>query len=600
MSERLGELLVKRNFITLEQLRKAIEEQKLKGGRLESNLVRLGYIKEDELLSFLSSQYRVPSIKLSKIEINPSIIKLIPSSIAKKYFIIPVNRIGSKLTLAMADPSNILVIDEIKFMTGFNVEPVVASGTEIVDAIKKYYGGGGNVAGLGTINFQPDDFTLEEDKGLPSNGGISIDDDTIDLEDFDKLVHGAVDNIEVIETQQSQTDETAEIEGPIIKIVNGILLKAIKVGASDIHFEPYEKTFRVRYRVDGVLRREMLLPIQIKNAIVSRLKIMAKLDIAEKRLPQDGRIKLRLGKRREMDFRVSTIPTLFGEKVVLRLLDKSALQLDMTKLGFEESSLSDLKNAIHKPVGMILVTGPTGSGKTTTLYSVLSELNKETENIITAEDPIEYNFMGINQVQMHEEIGLTFASALRSFLRQDPDIIMVGEIRDFETAQIAVQAALTGHLVLSTVHTNDAPGTITRLIDMGIEPFLIASSVILIVAQRLVRKICMDCREPIKVHPQLLIDLGVSPDEVKSFPTFKGKGCPICNNTGYKGRIGLYEVMPMKEEIKELVLARASTSEIKKEAIRLGMKTLRQSGIIKIREGITTIEEVLRTTIDDR
>lgn len=600
MSERLGELLVKRNFITPEQLRKAIEEQKLKGGRLESNLVRLGYIKEDELLSFLSSQYRVPSIKLSKIEINPSIIKLIPSSIAKKYFIIPVNRIGSKLTLAMADPSNILVIDEIKFMTGFNVEPVVASETEIVDAIKKYYGGGGNVAGLGTVNFQPDDFVLDEDKGPPSNGGISIDDDTIDLEDFDKLVHGAVDNIEVIETQQSQTDEMAEIEGPIIKIVNGILLKAIKVGASDIHFEPYEKTFRVRYRVDGVLRREMLLPIQIKNAIVSRLKIMAKLDIAEKRLPQDGRIKLRLGKRREMDFRVSTIPTLFGEKVVLRLLDKSALQLDMTKLGFEESSLSDLKNAIHKPVGMILVTGPTGSGKTTTLYSVLSELNKETENIITAEDPIEYNFMGINQVQMHEEIGLTFASALRAFLRQDPDIIMVGEIRDFETAQIAVQAALTGHLVLSTVHTNDAPGTITRLIDMGIEPFLIASSVILIVAQRLVRKICMDCREPIKVHPQLLIDLGVSPDEVKSFPTFKGKGCPICNNTGYKGRIGLYEVMPMKEEIKELVLARASTSEIKKEAIRLGMKTLRQSGIIKIREGITTIEEVLRTTIDDR
>jgi type IV pilus assembly protein PilB len=600
MSERLGELLVKRNFITPDQLKRALEEQKIKGGRLESNLVRLGYIKEDELLSFLSAQYRVPSVKLSKIEINPQTIKLIPSSIAKKYFIIPVNRVGSKLTLAMADPSNILVIDEIKFMTGFNVEPVVASETEIVDAIKKYYGGGGHVAGLGTIAFQPEDFTLDEDKTPSANGGISIDEDIIDLDDFDKLVHGAVDNIEVIETQQTPTEEAAEIEGPIIKIVNGILIKAIKVGASDIHFEPYEKTFRVRYRIDGVLRREMLLPIQIKNAIVSRLKIMSKLDIAEKRLPQDGRIKLRLGKGREMDFRVSTIPTLFGEKVVLRLLDKSALQLDMTKLGFEESSLADLKNAIHKPVGMILVTGPTGSGKTTTLYSVLSELNKETENIITAEDPIEYNFMGINQVQMHEEIGLTFASALRAFLRQDPDIIMVGEIRDFETAQIAVQAALTGHLVLSTVHTNDAPGTITRLIDMGIEPFLISSAVILIVAQRLVRKICMDCREPIKVHPQLLIDLGVPPDEVKTFPTYKGKGCPICNNTGYKGRIGLYEVMPMKEEIKELVLARASTSEIKKEAIRLGMKTLRQSGIIKIREGITTIEEVLRTTIDDR
>jgi type IV pilus assembly protein PilB len=391
-----------------------------------------------------------------------------------------------------------------------------------------------------------------------------------------------------------------EIEGPIIKIVNGILIRAIKLGTSDIHFEPYERTLRVRYRIDGVLVRAMSLPIQIKNAVTSRLKIMAELDIAERRLPQDGRIKLRLAKGREMDFRVSCIPTLFGEKVVLRLLDKSALQLDMTKLGFEEGALHDLKEAISKPVGMILVTGPTGSGKTTTLYSALSELNKETENIMTAEDPIEYNFLGINQVQMHEEIGLTFASSLRSFLRQDPDIIMVGEIRDFETAQIAVQAALTGHLVLSTLHTNDASGTITRLIDMGIEPFLISSSVVLIVAQRLIRKICMECRESIKVPPQLLIDLGVLPDEVKTFPVYKGKGCPVCNHTGYKGRLGLYEVMSMKEEIKELILSRASTSEIKKEAIRLGMKTLRQSGIFKIKAGFTTIEEVLRATIEDR
>ncbi len=597
MSERLGELLIKRNFITAEQLKRAQEEQKLKGGRLESNLVKLGYIKEDELLSFLSAQYRVPSVKLSKIEINPNVIKLIPSSIAKKYFIIPVNRVGPKLTLAMADPSNIVVIDEIKFMTGFNVEPVVASETEIVDAIKKYYGGGGSVAGLGTVTFQAQDFALEEDK--PSDPDFDlIDSNLVDVDEFDKLVHGAVDNVEVVENQTQ--DETDEIGGPIIKIVNGILIKAIKLGASDIHFEPYERSFRVRYRVDGVLRREMTLPIQIKNAIVSRLKIMSKLDIAERRLPQDGRIKLRLGKGREMDFRVSTVPVLFGEKVVLRLLDKSNLQLDMAKLGFEESSLEDFKNALRKPVGMILVTGPTGSGKTTTLYSALSELNKETDNITTAEDPVEYNFMGINQVQMHEEIGLTFASALRAFLRQDPDIIMVGEIRDFETAQIAVQAALTGHLVLSTVHTNDAPGTITRLIDMGIEPFLISSAVILILAQRLVRKICLECREPIKVHPQLLIDLGVSPDEVKTFPVYKGKGCPICNHTGYKGRVGLYEVMPIKEEVKELILSRASTSEIKKEAIRLGMKTLRQSGIIKIRDGLTTIEEVLRSTMDDR
>ncbi len=594
----MGELLIKRNYITPEQLKKALDEQKLKGGRLESNLVKLGYVKEDELLSFLSAQYRVPSVKISKMEVNPAVTKLIPSSISKKYFIMPINRVGSKLTLAMADPSNIVVIDEIKFMTGFNVEPVVASETEIIDAIKKYYGGGGNVAGLGSVSFQASDYDLEEGK-ISSLDGIALDEEVVDVDDFDKLVHGAVDNVEVVEGQ-ANPEESIDMEGPIIKIVNGILIKAIKLGASDIHFEPYERMFRVRYRIDGVLRRDMSLPIQIKNAMTSRLKIMARLDIAEKRLPQDGRIKLRLGKGREMDFRVSTIPTLFGEKVVLRLLDKSALQLDMTKLGFEESSLADLKAAIHKPVGMILVTGPTGSGKTTTLYSALSELNKESENIMTAEDPIEYNFMGINQVQMHEEIGLTFASSLRSFLRQDPDIIMVGEIRDFETAQIAVQAALTGHLVLSTVHTNDAPGTITRLVDMGIEPFLISSAVILILAQRLIRKICMDCREPIKVHPQLLIDLGIPPDEVKSFTVYKGKGCPICNNTGYKGRLGLYEVMPMKEEVKELVLSRASTSEIKKEAIRLGMKTLRQSGIMKVKDGVTTIEEVLRSTIEDR
>ena len=598
MAERLAELLVKRNFITSEQLKKATEEQKFKGGRLESTLVKLGFVKEDDLLSFLSAQYRVPSVKLSKIEINPNVIKLVPASKAKNHFVVPVQRVGPKLTVAMADPSNIVVIDELKFMTGFNVEPVVASETEIIEAIKKYYGGGGNVAGMGKVGFEASDYNLDEEAPTTIDSSMMLEDDTVNVEDFDSLVHGAVDNIEVIET--TQTDEGGEIEGPIIKIVNGILVKAIKLGASDIHFEPYEKIFRVRYRLDGVLRREMALPVKIKNAIVSRLKIMARLDIAEKRLPQDGRIKLRMAKGREMDFRVSSVPILYGEKIVLRLLDKSSLQLDMTKLGFEPSSLEELNKAIHKPVGMILVTGPTGSGKTTTLYSVLSELNKETENIMTAEDPVEYNFMGINQVQMHDDIGLTFASSLRSFLRQDPDIIMVGEIRDFETAQIAIQAALTGHLVLSTVHTNDAPGTITRLVDMGIEPFLISSSIILVLAQRLARKICMECREQIKVHPQLLIDLGVPPDEAKSVPVYKGKGCPICSNTGYKGRIGLYEVMPMKEEVKELILGRASASEIKKEAFRLGMRTLRQSGIHKVKEGQTTIEEVLRTTMEDR
>ena len=598
MADRLGELLVKRNFITPDQLKKATDEQKFKGGRLESILVKLGFVKEDDLLSFLSAQYRVPSVKLSKIEINPNVIKLVPASKAKNYLMIPVQRVGPKLTLAMADPSNMFAIDEIKFMTSFNVEPVVASEAEIVEAIKKYYGGGGAIAGMGKVSFDAAEYNLDEESAAALDSAMALDDDMVNVDDFDALVHGAVDNIEVIETQQM--DEGGEIEGPIIKIVNGILIKAIKLGASDIHFEPYEKALRVRYRLDGVLRREMALPNKIRNAIISRLKIMARLDIAEKRLPQDGRIKLRLAKGREMDFRVSVVPILFGEKVVLRLLDKSALQLDLTKLGFEQSSLEDLEKAIHRPVGMILVTGPTGSGKTTTLYSVLSELNKESENIMTAEDPVEYNFMGINQVQMHEDIGLTFASSLRSFLRQDPDIIMVGEIRDFETAQIAIQAALTGHLVLSTVHTNDAPGTVTRIIDMGIEPFLISSSVILILAQRLIRKICSECREQIKVHPQLLIDLGVPPDEAKNFNVYKGKGCAICSGTGYKGRVGLYEVMVMKEEVKELVLSRSSASEIKKEAIRLGMKTLRQSGIHKVKEGLTTIEEVLRATMDDR
>ena len=594
----MGELLVRKNLITPEQLKKALEEQKSNGARLESSLVKLGYIKEDELLSFLSAQYRVPSIKLSKVEINPNVVKLVPASTAKKHFVIPTNRIGTKLTLAMVDPSNIPVIDEIKFITGFRVEPVVASETEIIDAIKKYYGGGGDLAGLGSKTIDASDYNFEEDMAAVANEGVALDDAVVNVDDFDALVHGAVENVEVVEQQAAEDSE--DIQGPIIKIVNGILIRAIKMGASDIHFEPYERTFRIRYRIDGVMMRAMSLPMQIKNALVSRLKIMSKLDIAERRLPQDGRIKLRLSKGKEMDFRVSTLPTLYGEKVVLRLLDKSSLQLDMTKLGFEESSLADLHAAIHRPVGMILVTGPTGSGKTTTLYSALSELNKETENIMTAEDPVEYNFMGINQVQMHEEIGLTFASSLRSFLRQDPDIIMVGEIRDFETAQIAIQAALTGHLVLSTVHTNDAPGTVSRLIDMGIEPFLISSAVILILAQRLIRKVCSECKEPTQVHPQLLIDLGVPPDEVKTFPTFKGKGCPICSNTGYKGRLGLYEVMPMKEEIKELILARSSTNEIKKEAIRLGMKTLRQSGIHKIKTGMTTIEEVLRATMEDR
>jgi type IV pilus assembly protein PilB len=597
MNESIGEIAIKEKLITSQQCQQATSEQKVKGGSIGANLVRMGMVKEDDLLSCLSRYYKVPSVKISNMQIDTKVIGLVPASMAKKHLIIPISRVGAKLTIAMADPNNILAVDEIKFITSFNVEPVVASDYDIIDGIKKYYGGGGGLNGKGSVSIDARDYTLGEDE---TNNAEEFDDsEMIDVGDFDALVTGAVDKVEVVEGSDEGDMKAEDIDAPVIKLVNGILINAIKLGASDIHYEPYERTFRVRYRVDGVMRKALGLPIQIKNATVSRLKIMSRLDIAEKRLPQDGRIKLRLG-RREMDFRVSVMPTLFGEKVVLRLLDKSALQLDMTKLGFEVNALEQLQEAIHKPVGMVLVTGPTGSGKTTTLYSALSELNKETDNITTAEDPIEFNFMGINQVQMHEEIGLTFASALRSFLRQDPDIIMVGEIRDFETAQIAIQAALTGHLVMSTVHTNDAPGTITRLIDMGIEPFLISSSILLILAQRLARKICTECKEIIQVNPKLLLGLGVGREEIEGFTVYKGKGCSICSNTGYKGRIGLYEVMPLWDELKELILSRASTLEVKKEAIRSGMKTLRMAGIQKIAEGMTTIEEVLRTTMDDQ
>ncbi len=599
MTKRLGELLVKANLVTSDQVDRALGEQKASGGSIGTNLIKLGYIDEETLLTFLSKTYHVESVRLSRIHIDPKVTKLVPSSTAKKHLLIPIKRVGPKLIVAMSDPSNIIVIDEIKFITGYNVQPVVAIDKDLVAAIKKYYGGGGEIAGMGSTNLDSRDYTLEETKSESFDDTFDETLETVDVSDFDKLVHGAVDNIEVVNSGEEETG-IENIDAPIIKLVNGILVRAIKMGASDIHFEPYEKVFRVRYRIDGVLRKVMGLPLQIRNAITSRLKIMSRLDIAEKRLPQDGRIKLRLGRGREMDFRVSVTPTIFGEKVVLRILDKSSLQLDMTKLGFDPRSLKLFQEAFHRPVGMVLVTGPTGSGKTTTLYSALAELNSETDNIMTAEDPIEYNFMGINQVQMHEEIGLTFASALRSFLRQDPDIVMVGEIRDFETAQIAIQASLTGHLVLSTVHTNDAASTVSRLIDMGIEPFLITSSVILILAQRLIRMICRECREEVKVSPKILAGLGISPEEIEGVRVFGGKGCSLCNGTGYKGRVGLYEVMPVRDELKELILSRASNFDLKKKAIAAGMTTLRQAGITKIKEGMTTIEEVLRTTIDDR
>jgi type IV pilus assembly protein PilB len=566
MTARLGELLVRKGLITAKQLDNALQEQKISGNKLGTSLVKLGFLTEKHLVSFLSKHYGVPAIDLAEVEVDPEAVKLIPADVVYKYQILPIKRIGSNLRMAMADPSNILAIDDIKFLTSCNVEVFVSTESAIKVAIDKYYD--------------------------PSSAITDIMMGSMGDEEKMELLEDA-EEVDINELQQASED------APVVRLVNMILNEAIKRKASDIHLEPYEKTFRVRLRLDGVLNDFMKPPMKMKNAILSRVKIMAKLNIAERRLPQDGRIKMKLGRDREMDFRVSVLPTLFGEKVVLRLLDKSNLQLDMTKLGFEEKPLREFKEAIHKPFGMVLVTGPTGSGKTTTLYSALAELNQITENISTAEDPVEFNLMGINQVQVHEEIGLNFANCLRSFLRQDPDIIMVGEIRDFETAEIAIKAALTGHLVLSTLHTNDAPSTINRLLNMGIEPFLVASSVNLIAAQRLARVICEDCKTPIQVSPQMLLNLGVPPDEIQGWVCYRGTGCPQCNNTGYRGRVALYEVLPVREEIRELILQGASASEIKKEGIRLGMKSLRQTALTKLKEGITTVEEVLKSTVED-
>jgi type IV pilus assembly protein PilB len=615
MSGRLGSMLVSSGLISDDQLKKALSVQRSEGGRLGSILVKLGFVQEDKLMTFLSKQYGVPYVDLGKFEINPAVIKHIPAEVAQKYRIMPINRTGATITIAMVDPSNIFAIDDIKFMTGYNVEAVVATEGAIVEAIKKYYGGAktlvaAKLAGSGAstaiaaredkkLSIDAKDYSFEETafEEDPIIDDIDVG-GIVDVDDFDSLVSGAVEDLEVVE-ENSLDQLSAEVEAPIVKLVNGILLRAAKTGVSDIHVEPYEKKFRVRYRLDGVLTTVMGLPLKIKNAIISRIKIMSNLDIAERRLPQDGRIKLKMGKTKTMDYRVSVLPTLFGEKIVLRLLDKSNLQLDMTKLGFDADQLVDFKEALDRPFGMVLVTGPTGSGKTTTLYSALSELNKEDVNLMTAEDPVEFNLMGINQVQMKDEIGLNFASALRSFLRQDPDVIMVGEIRDYETAEIGVKAALTGHLVLSTLHTNDAPSTINRLLNMGVEPFLVSSSVILILAQRLVRKTCQHCKKPEKLPVQTFMAAGFTEEEAKSVISYKGSGCQVCNRTGYKGRIALYEVMPIKDEIKELILQGASVMDIKKLAVSLGMKTLRRSGLLKVKAGMTSLEEVLENTFPD-
>ncbi len=566
MSGRLGELLVRENLISLQQLQKAQEDQRKTGGRIGSLLVRSGAIAEGDLTNFLSKQYGVPAISLKDFDVDDEVIKLIPKTIAEKHQVVPVNRAGSSLIIAMSDPSNIFAIDEIKFHTGYNVEPVVASEQAIKEAIERYY----------------------------AEKGPSYDELMQGFDDSEVSIIEAQDGEEVVDLEKSAG------EAPVVKLVNLILLDAIKKGASDIHVEPYEKDFRVRFRIDGVLYEVMKPPMKLKSAIISRLKIMSSLDISERRLPQDGRIKLKLGKGKEMDFRVSVCPTLFGEKVVMRLLDKSNLQLDMTKLGFDEPQLKDFMEAIDRPYGMVLVTGPTGSGKTTTLYSALSKLNEVAWNISTAEDPVEFNFFGINQVQMHEDIGLNFAAALRSFLRQDPDIIMVGEIRDFETAEIGVKAALTGHLVLSTLHTNDAPGTVSRLLNMGIEPFLVTASLNAIVAQRLCRRLCPECKKPKKVEDAALIAAGFAPEEVGTFQPYEPAGCKLCNDRGYKGRVAVYEVMPLWDGLKELIINGASAAELKQEAIRLGFRTLRMSALNKVKLGVTTLAEAEGNTAPDK
>jgi type IV pilus assembly protein PilB len=571
MSVRLGEILLKESLITQDQLDKALEFQRSNGGKLGSCLAKMGYITDDDITGVLSRQYGVPSINLKYYEIDPNVIKLIPQDTALRYQVVPLSRVGSVLTIAMTDPTNVFAMDDIKFMTGFNVEPVVASESAIGEAITRFYGGGAS--------------THEELSNLMK-----------DLVDEDQELELATEEQELDATALERAAE----EAPIIKLVNLILTDSVKRGASDIHVEPYENEMRVRFRVDGVLQTVMNPPLKLRDAMTSRLKIMAKLDIAEKRLPQDGRIMIKYkveGKKKELDFRVSSVPTLFGEKIVLRLLDKENLRLDMTKLGFEPESLKKFERNILRPYGMVLVTGPTGSGKTNTLYSSVSRLNQVETNIMTAEDPVEFQLAGINQVQMKEQIGLNFAAALRAFLRQDPNIILVGEIRDFETAEIGVKAALTGHLVLSTLHTNDAPSTISRLMNMGIEPFLVATSINLICAQRLVRRICVNCKEELEVPEQALIDAGYSPEEAKTTKIYHGKGCSTCNKGGYKGRTGLYEVMEINDELRELILVGASALELKKKAIEQGMITLRRSGLIKVAAGMTTMEEVLRETV---
>ena len=587
MSTKLGESLLRENLISPQQLKEALEYQRANGGRLGTTLVKLGIIEDSEIAKHLSRQYGVPSVNLSFFEVDRTSVKMVPQDVAAKYMVLPLSRVGATLTLAMVDPTNVFAIDDIKFMTGLSVEPVIVSEAAFQAVFEKFYGT--------TRELELARPTQEASSSSANDSfGERMQMDFEEYEDATLDVLNEEDEIDIAALERSSE------EAPVVKLANVVLVDALRRGASDIHIEPYEKEFRIRYRIDGVLYNIMNPPLKLRDSLTSRIKIMSKLDIAEKRLPQDGRIKIKVKldeRSRELDFRVSTLPTLFGEKIVLRLLDKDKLMLDMTKLGFEEDSLMRFQRNISKPYGMVLVTGPTGSGKTNTLYSALSSLNTPDTNILTAEDPVEFNLPGINQVQIKEQIGLNFAAALRSFLRQDPNIVLVGEIRDFETAEIAVKAALTGHLVLSTLHTNDAPSTISRLMNMGIEPFLVATSVNLIQAQRLIRRVCPQCKEELHAPPQALIDLGFSREESETVKTYKGKGCGNCNNTGYRGRIGLYEVMEITDELRELILIGASALELRKKAMEEGMITLRGSGLEKLRRGVTTVEEVIRETV---
>jgi type IV pilus assembly protein PilB len=616
MPVKLGELLLKENMVTPQQLQDALNHQRMNGGKLGKAFVSLGYVRDEEITSLLSRQYGVPSINLDHFEVDPTIIKIIPAETTRKYQILPLSRSGATLTIAMADPTNVFAMDDIKFMTGYNVEPVVASETSIEEAIERYYGStrslqlkqdlasggvGGGMGGMPTLGSAGSLKDVMDSPGLTMDDMASVGLSEVDLE----AMGDAEADVETVKNEEDEIDlgvlAKSSEAAPVVKLSNVLLIDALKRGASDIHIEPYEKEFRVRFRIDGILYNVMALPLKLRDPLTSRIKIMAKLDISEKRLPQDGRIKIRLKveeRSREMDFRVSCLPTLWGEKIVLRLLDRTKLMLDMTKLGFEQDSLRRFQGAIAKPYGIVLVTGPTGSGKTNTLYSAIAQLNKPDTNIMTAEDPVEFNLPGINQVQIKDQIGLNFAAALRSFLRQDPNTILVGEIRDYETAEIAVKAALTGHLVLSTLHTNDAPSTVSRLVNMGIEPFLVGTAVNLIQAQRLIRRVCAHCKQEVtEVPSKTLVDVGFTPDLVGSFKLYKGRGCGTCNGTGYKGRVGLYEVMEITEGLRDLIMTGATAVELKRKALEEGMLTLRMSGLEKIKQGITTIEEVLRETV---